>query len=171
MDCPRRKILKMIMSKSALSEVYAKDMEIGVYNWAIQHANTQRIARNWKNPRFLKLYVEKARSIIDNLNPQSYISNTSLQDRVMKLECLPHEVAFLSADQIHPEAWNDSIERFLKKYENAYENTSEAMTEMFTCSKCKNNKCSFYEKQIRSGDEGMTLFIRCLVCDNKWRQN
>lgn len=40
----------------------------------------------------------------------------------------------------------------------------------FTCSKCKSNKTSFYEKQTRSSDEPMTVFITCLNCGKHWKQ-
>lgn len=43
-------------------------------------------------------------------------------------------------------------------------------TEAFKCFKCKQNKCTYYEKQTRSADEPMTLFITCTYCDNKWKQ-
>lgn len=43
-------------------------------------------------------------------------------------------------------------------------------TEAFTCGKCKKKKCTYYEKQTRSADEPMTLFITCTYCGNKWKQ-
>lgn len=41
------------------------------------------------------------------------------------------------------------------------------------CYKCKNNnrafkKTTYYQQQIRSADEPMTTFARCLVCGNRW---
>lgn len=37
------------------------------------------------------------------------------------------------------------------------------------CGRCKENNVVYYEKQIRSGDEGMTSFFNCLNCQNRWR--
>lgn len=161
----------MIMAKTGLENMYAKDVEIGVYNWAIQKATELRTPKNWKNPRFYHLYLEKARSVLSNLDVTSYLKNTSLVPRIKEKEFLPHDVAFMNPEKVHPEVWTATIDKFMKKYENAYEQGEQAMTEMFTCAKCKKNKCSFYEKQIRSGDEGMTLFIHCVNCGHKWRQN
>lgn len=61
-------------------------------------------------------------------------------------------------------------------------------TEMFRCSKCKQRKCTYYQKQTRyalrfgiwllkmlshafrsSADEPMTTFVTCLNCSNRWR--
>ena len=46
----------------------------------------------------------------------------------------------------------------------------EAMTDQFKCGRCKSRKCIYYELQTRSADEGMTIFITCLNCGNRWRQ-
>lgn len=168
---PREKIATMLMTKGNLEALYAKDLEIGIYNWTIQKALDLRTPKNWKNPRFHQLYLEKARSILSNLDINGYLQNTTLTPRIQAKECLPHDVVFMNPEQVHPDVWTTTIDRFIKKYENAYEKREEAMTEMFTCGKCKKNKCTFYEKQIRSGDEGMTLFIHCVNCGHKWRQN
>lgn len=37
------------------------------------------------------------------------------------------------------------------------------------CKNCGSNTVVFYEKQTKSGDEGMTTFYRCLTCSAKWR--
>lgn len=167
----RQKIVQLIQQKTGFDNVHSKDMEIGVYNWTLQQCQQLRIAKNWKNPRFTRLYLEKSRSVISNLDPQSYLKNINLCNRIKENEFYPHELPFMNPENVHPTVWGPSVERLMKKYENAYEQREEAMTEMFTCAKCKKNKCSFYEKQIRSGDEGMTLFIRCVNCGHKWRQN
>lgn len=41
---------------------------------------------------------------------------------------------------------------------------------MYTCNKCGEKKTNMRELQTRSGDEGGTLFIYCLICNNVWRQ-
>jgi DNA-directed RNA polymerase subunit M/transcription elongation factor TFIIS len=46
----------------------------------------------------------------------------------------------------------------------------EFYSEAFTCYKCKKNKCTYFEKQTRSADEPMTLFVTCNNCGNKWKQ-
>eukprot|EP00466_Bigelowiella_natans_P016419 jgi/Bigna1/132787/aug1.19_g7495 len=40
----------------------------------------------------------------------------------------------------------------------------------FKCGKCKKSMTDVNQKQTRSGDEPMTLFITCLNCNNKWKQ-
>ena len=40
---------------------------------------------------------------------------------------------------------------------------------LFTCSKCKSKKTTYYEMQTRSADEPMTAFVSCLNCGKRWK--
>ena len=40
-----------------------------------------------------------------------------------------------------------------------------------TCPKCKTNKTFSYTKQVRSADEGTSVFARCYNCSNRWRES
>lgn len=40
---------------------------------------------------------------------------------------------------------------------------------MYTCSKCKGKKTTFYEQQTRSADEPMTTFVQCLDCGHNMK--
>ena len=39
------------------------------------------------------------------------------------------------------------------------------------CPKCNHDRASFYTMQLRSADEGQTVFYTCLKCSHKWRVN
>lgn len=170
MDIPRTKIINLIQTKTKLDDIHSKDMEIGIYNWCIEECIKRRIAKNWNNPKFYRLYIEKARSVISNIDKDSYIQNSKLIDRLNEKEFCPHEIAFLKPENIHPDRWRSSVDALMKKYENAYENKVTAMTDMFKCGKCKKRECTFYEMQCKSADESTTIFIRCINCGHSWRQ-
>ena len=165
----RDKVTALIKQASGLSEIESRDVEIGIYNWCIGFATENEIAKSWKNPRFMRMYQEKARSIISNLDKESYIKNTKLVDRIKEKEFLPHEVAFMKPENMFPDRWKDTIPNLVKKYENAYENKKVAMTNQFLCLKCKKRECSYLERQTRSADEGMTIFVWCVNCGNSWK--
>jgi DNA-directed RNA polymerase subunit M/transcription elongation factor TFIIS len=38
------------------------------------------------------------------------------------------------------------------------------------CKFCSSTEVCFAIKQIRSGDEGATTFLRCVVCDKRWKE-
>lgn len=39
------------------------------------------------------------------------------------------------------------------------------------CNKCKSHKTFSYQKQVRSSDEGFTLFVSCVDCNASWVEN
>lgn len=36
------------------------------------------------------------------------------------------------------------------------------------CGRCHSDELVFAEKQLRSADEPMTIFVRCIMCGNRW---
>ncbi len=42
-------------------------------------------------------------------------------------------------------------------------------TAVAECPKCGHNRATYWQSQIRSADEGMTLFYRCINCRYTWR--
>lgn len=168
---PRDNIVAMILKKGNLSEVEAKDMEIGIYNFTIQFSEENKIIKNWKNPRFYRVYIEKARSVLSNIDNQSYIENNRLIDRLKEKEFLPHDIAFMKPENTFPERWKDTIDAYMKKYQNAYEKQDVTVSSLFRCGKCKKKQCTYYTQQTRSADEGETVFVKCMNCGNAWKMS
>lgn len=168
-DQLRQKVVDLIKDKTELDNIICKDLEIGIYNWCIKYAEDNRIIKSWGNTKFHKLYMEKARSIISNINKNSYIENNRLIDRLKEKEFLPHEIPFMNPENLFPLRWADTVSSYMKKYEHAYENTATAMTDQFLCKKCKKRETTYYEIFSRSADEPAIIHIRCINCGNTWK--
>lgn len=52
--------------------------------------------------------------------------------------------------------------------ENPYSNIEEGVIQ---CNKCNSKRTFSYQKQVRSSDEGFSLFVTCVNCNNSWREN
>ena len=39
------------------------------------------------------------------------------------------------------------------------------------CKKCKSKRVFYYQRQVRSSDEGFSLFCTCISCGSRWREN
>ena len=76
----------------------------------------------------------------------------------------------MTYQEIFPEHWKRLLDEKFKRETAIYEEKTEAMTDMFKCGRCKLRKCTYYELQTRSADEGMTIFITCVNCGNRWKQ-
>jgi DNA-directed RNA polymerase subunit M/transcription elongation factor TFIIS len=152
-----------------LTPIQAQDLEIGILNATIDYAKDNNIICSWQFELFREVYVSKARSIYANLKKNSYIQNTRLMERLHENEFKPHEIAYMSPDVLYPDKWRSIIEQELLRNKVAYEITEVSMTDKVICGKCKKNKISYYEKQIRSADEPMTAFFRCISCGHRWK--
>jgi DNA-directed RNA polymerase subunit M/transcription elongation factor TFIIS len=72
--------------------------------------------------------------------------------------------------------WNhpnfDSIREKMKEENNFIENPVIDIAEgIIQCNKCKSFKTFSYQKQVRSSDEGFTLFVNCVDCNANWVEN
>ena len=155
---------------SKLNETLKNDnaslnLEKGIYNFSLQESDFRKIVKKWDNPNFVHIYLNRLRTIVLNLN------NKSLLDSIASGEIKPHKVAFMTHQEMQPERWKELLIKKSIKDKNKFENNIEAATDTFTCRKCKKNKCTYYQMQIRSADEPMTTFITCLECDHRWKQN
>ena len=151
------------LDKILQNENYALNLEKGIYNYALKEATNRKVVKKWDNPHFVQIYVDHLRSIYINLQ------NKELVGLLQKGDMKPHEIAFMTHQEMRPDIWKELIEAKTKKDMAKYESTIEASTDTFTCRKCKQNKCTFYLQQLRSADEPMTCFVQCVNCGNRWK--
>lgn len=166
---PVRDEVVCLLETVGLSQVQAKDMEIGIFNSMIEYASQNAIPLTWLCSLFRDVYLAKARSVFTNMMPDSYVQNRELFSRVMGEEMKPHDVPFLKAEGMFPEKWQAILEKEVMRNESAYEETQESMVKDIVCGKCKKNRITYYELQTRSADEPMTCFYRCMSCGNRWK--
>lgn len=165
----RDEFKKLLVEKIRISHEDASQLEKGVFNSTLDYANSLKIQLSWSCTLFMETYINNARSIYTNLKPDSYVANTRLIERLKNKEFTPHELAYMSYEEIFPEIWKEIIDKQKLKLKGAYEVKQVSMTDSIKCGKCKNNKISYYELQIRSGDENMTQFFCCISCGHKWK--
>lgn len=161
--------VRSVFESLGLAEIEAQDLEIGVYNFSIDYAQENNIVCSWAYDLFKDVYMSKARSVFANLKPDSYVKNTQLVERLRDNVFKPHEIAVMKPDMLYPDKWKTIIDQELMRNKVAYEITEVSMTDKVICGKCKKNKISYYEKQIRSADEPMTAFFRCISCGHRWK--
>lgn len=149
-------------SKFIIKESICINLEKGIYNFVLEDASKKKIVKKWDNPSFVNLYLTKFRSIYFNLNIQ-------LLEKINNKDIKPHEIAFMTHQELQPEKWKILIESKKIKDENRYSPNIEATTDAYTCRNCKSNKCWHYQLQTRSADEPMTTYVTCLNCSHKWK--
>ena len=147
----------------------AVDIEKGIYNKAIKHADIKNIPKNWDNIIFMDMYKVFNIELYTNLNKKSYVNNVRLFERLINNEFKGYELAEMDSVCMFPEHWKSIVDEKSKRDRTLYEINKEMATDIYKCGKCKKKECSFYQLQTRSADEPMTTFVTCLNCGNRWK--
>jgi transcription elongation factor S-II len=154
--------------RSKLDEILKNEkntinLEKGIFNFALNEAKNRKVVKKWDNPYFVQIYIDRLRSIFTNLN------NPIILEQLNSGSIKAHTIAFMTHQEMRPEKWDELITAKSKRDKNKFETNLEAATDTFTCRKCKSNKCTYMQLQLRSADEPMTTFVTCLSCGNRWR--
>jgi transcription elongation factor S-II len=157
-----RENIRNKINEKLKNEKSSINLEKGIFNYVLKEADNRKLIKKWDNKFFVQLYLDHLKSILINLTDKwiNAINNN---------EILPHNFAFMSHQELNYEKWKQMLEIKSKRDKNKYECNIAAATDTFTCRKCKNNKCTYYQMQTRSADEPMTTFVTCITCGNRWK--
>ena len=181
----RERMRKSFKDRFDMEERSAVNLEICIYNYAIEEANKERIVKKWENKNFAHLYVDRMRSVWMNLQGNvegggsagagagagtdaGTDGDSELLQRWKNGDITPEQMSTMTHQEMKPQRWKALIDARIKR--DSQNTEMRASTDMFTCKKCKSKKCSYYELQTRSADEPSTIFITCLDCGKNWKQ-
>jgi len=150
------------LDKVLENEKNSSNLEKGIFNFTLKEADYRKIIKKWDNKQFVQIYIDRLRSILNNLKGE-------ILDHVKDGSLKPHMVAFMTHQEFCHDKWSSLIEIKAKRDKTKYEVNMSASTDLFTCRKCKGNKCTYYQQQIKSADEPMTTFVQCLDCGTRWK--
>lgn len=125
-----------------------------------------------------KDYTAKFRQLSFNLKKNAPLREDLLQEMV-SAEQLIH----MSADELATEEKRNEIAKLRDDaFQKARLDWADANEDkinkqcgienakgLFTCGRCKSTKTSNTQKQTRSADEPMTVFVQCHNCGNRWK--
>lgn len=126
-------------------------------------------------------YTDKARSLAFNLK-----KNRDLCQRVVTGRVSATALIDMTSEQLAPTATKIAREAEAAKlqdakrldWDQAHEDKINEMcgikgdllnASLFTCGRCKSIKTTSTQKQTRSADEPMTVFVLCLNCGKRWK--
>lgn len=148
--------------------VLAKRLEICLWNWTVTTCSRDHIPQYWENPKVRYRYTTRALGLEFNLkNPR----NPGLLERVKSRELSVKAFANMTPPEMFPDIWEDAYAKVAMRQlrREADVDPSKAPDGAYTCGKCKSRKTVYTSIQIRSADEPMTNFVRCLACGKSWK--
>ena len=148
----RNKVLNMIQNQFLHPENTCKNIEISIYNWSLEYANTWNIDRDWDNYLFKHVYVTKSMSVMKHMQMFPNKVNDIIQQKESK--------------RLGSLSFLDFQDPVVSEKPTTDEDSN---TGLFKCMKCKTHNTTYYSLQTRSADEPMTNFITCKNCGNRWK--
>jgi len=146
----------------------AKLLERAAWNHTVMFCKARDQPLIWDNPAFRNTYIQKVLGVryIARERPE-VLDRYSLSDPTLK--------TFVNAKpwELCPEKWELAFEDAARKalrFTDASAMDPDKMPDGILTCKCGSKKTSYYELQTRSADEPMTVFAKCHVCSNRWKQ-
>jgi transcription elongation factor S-II len=170
MDYPLRKKTRELLYKiltdtnqyTLENEKKMNNVEIGIFNYSLDNCGS--IMKNWSDENFKNFYKNRARALLLNLNPNSYVKNDKLIYRYLKGEIQPEELSVMNHREMFPERYleadffnKEAIKDIMTSQEKVYDS-------LLQCNRCRKHMISYYEVQTRSADEPTTKFCNCTNC-------
>ncbi len=138
---------------------YGKQIEQSIYDFSIDYANVH------ETPYLIdQIYESKADEIINLLKDKEIHLLKAIKQGIIDVS----KIGFMKPAELNPDKYNHIINK-KKKEEDKINN--QATSTVYTCKKCKKNKCQVTQRQTRSADEPATTFVTCIECGYEFSFN
>lgn len=173
MEATRAKVVARFgeaVAAAALSDAdadtLARRLEVCLWNWTLRTCERDGVPLYWQNPRFRYRYTTRALSLAYNVRHAPGVLDDLATRRLH-----PKTFAGMAPSEMWPARWEEAFQRVAMRQlrREAGVDAETAPDGAFTCSRCKSRKTVYTSMQIRSADEPMTNFVRCLACGKSWK--
>nr|QBK89099.1 MAG: transcription elongation factor TFIIS [Mimivirus LCMiAC02] len=137
-------------------------IEAGIFEYTVVY----NIINNLSEWAYTAVYESKLNDILQLLDKNSSVYNKKLKTNIKNNLISAQKLPFMTPQELDPDNWKTLID---KRELIEYKKNNMDATDLYKCFKCGKRRCKVTSMQTRSGDEGSTSFIVCLVCSNTWK--
>ncbi|HEY4480471.1 MAG TPA: hypothetical protein VI821_00045 [Candidatus Paceibacterota bacterium] len=142
----------------------ARIMEQSCYDTAILKSLSENIIRDINPDEFNRRYQTIAYRIISNLDPDITKSDYFVK-AVVSGELNASEVGKMDSVDLCPEK---HVELVLEYQKRSQQKIEIQISRVHTCRRCKQDKTTETQVQLRRADEAPSYVITCTECGNRW---
>jgi transcription elongation factor S-II len=97
--------------------------------------------------------------------------NPELREAVVDGRLTPHDLVRLGPTDMISRRDSERMKRLKRQALEDVQVPQVPMdeTDQFQCTRCKQRRCVYFQKQTRCADEPMTTFVQCRECKKTWR--
>lgn len=137
----------------------SKLIEKSIYDFSVDYANVN------DTPSLIEqIYESKSEEIINLLNDKENYLFKAIKEGVIDVS----KIGFMKPHELNPDKYNNIINKKRKEEDKI---NNQATSNVYTCKKCKKNKCQVAQRQTRSADEPATTFVTCMECGYQFSFN
>ena len=103
-----RNNIKIKLGEVLNNEIDGSNLEKGIFNYSLKEAEQRKVLKKWDNNRFVKIYLDRLRTVYLNLN------NTIIE-QINSGTIKVHKIAFMTHQEMSPERWSKLIEAKIKR--------------------------------------------------------
>jgi len=155
-DVVLRKICAALKTEKPITNYVKLGMEIENELWRTYGRDT-------------KGYANKYRDILPNIKKVPEFRDDILAGRVSPQELMTMPVENMAGSKKIKARLAAKEWELKARDSDAKKKAAQKITNAYRCGKCRNNRCSYYQIQIRGADEPMTTFVTCLKCGKRWK--
>jgi DNA-directed RNA polymerase subunit M/transcription elongation factor TFIIS len=153
----RNKYIKNL--DTIVDKKYGKQIEQSIYDFTTDYAMVQDTPY-----LFEQIYESKVEEITNLLKDKEIYLLKAIKEGVINVS----NIGFMKPTELNPDKYNHIINK-KKKEEDKINNI--ATSSVYTCKKCKKNRCQVSQRQTRSADEPATIFVKCMECSYEFSFN
>ncbi len=155
-------VQKRLRELGYLTETQILDLDNSMYQKA------KKKLPNEDDKLINNLYKQICKNIIENMDPERYVKNHGLKDKIISGEIKVINLINLSPRELFPEIWKDYEYKEKAEITQITQGNLRAKSTLYKCSRCGHGITLVEQDQTRSCDEGSTLTIECESCGNCW---